>query len=71
MAQFIAHLLLICMYVYIYIEQRRSDTSDVTHHHMILITKLIAELLHFIVSEHQNILAAARFTIPQQTMLIT
>ena len=69
MAQFIAHLLLICMYVYI--EQRRSDTSDVTHHHVILITKLIAELLHFIVSEHQNILAAARFTIPQQTMLIT
>ena len=31
--------------------------SDVTHHHVIL----IADLLHSIVSEHQNVLAAARF----------
>ena len=35
--------------------------SDVTHHHVILIATLIADLLHSIVSEHQNVLAAARF----------
>ena len=41
--------------------QRRSDTSDVIHQHVILIDKLIANLLHSIasrtISEHQKLLA--------------